>query len=81
MQGETMPTEQRIISHRGVSIPAPVLNIELHVLPDFTGRVVIHFKNGRAICHRRLLEREHIASLDSFLELARMAGYSVSEGN
>lgn len=76
-----MPTEQITINHRGVNIPAPVLNIELHVLPDFTGRVVIHFEKGRAICHRRLLDREHVASLDSFLELARDAGYKVSEGS
>ncbi|NWC65425.1 hypothetical protein [Cedecea sp. P7760] len=76
-----MPTEQRTINHRGANTQVPVLNIELHVAPDFSGRVVIHFEKGRAICHRRLLDREHVASLDSFLELARMAGYRVSEGN
>lgn len=74
-----MVTEHRTTSHRGVNIQAPVLNIDLHVLPDFTGRVVIHFENGRAICNRRLLDKEHIASLDGFLELARIAGYSVKE--
>lgn len=25
----------------------PVLNIDLHVLPDFTGRVVLYIENGR----------------------------------
>jgi hypothetical protein len=74
-----MVTEQRTISYMGVNIPAPVLPIELHVLPDFTGRVVVHFEKGRAICDRRLHESEHVATLDEFLELARMAGYKVEE--
>lgn len=74
-----MATEQPTISYKGVNIPAPVLPVELHVLPDFIGRVVVHIEKGRAICDRPLQKNEHIATLDGFLELARMSGYKVEE--
>ncbi|WP_455424828.1 hypothetical protein [Dryocola sp. LX212] len=74
-----MVTEQRTINYMGVNIPAPVLPVELHVMPDFTGRVVVHIEKGRAICDRPLLKSEHVNTLDGFLELARMAGYKVEE--
>ncbi|EAW1318435.1 hypothetical protein AHX51_07340 [Salmonella enterica subsp. diarizonae] len=47
------------------------LNIELFVPSDFTGRVVLYIENGRVTCERRLLDDEHICSLDTFIELAR----------
>ncbi|MHC2980724.1 hypothetical protein EMD38_05685 [Citrobacter freundii] len=59
--------------------PPPVLNVDLHVLPDFTGRVVLHIENGRVICDRRLLDDEHICSVQSFIELAREAGLRIEE--
>ncbi|EAS2250679.1 hypothetical protein DT214_05580 [Salmonella enterica subsp. salamae] len=62
---------QQNIAHRDVSIPLPVLNIDLHVLPNFTGRVVLYIENGRVICDRRLLDDEHICALDTFIEMAR----------
>lgn len=51
--------------------PPPVLNVDLHVLPDFTGRVVLYIENGRVTCDRRLLDDEHICALDTFIEMAR----------
>ncbi len=36
---------QQTMLYQGVLIP-PVLNVDLHVLPDFTGRVVLHIENG-----------------------------------
>ncbi|EPL3985319.1 hypothetical protein M5Q85_001456 [Citrobacter freundii] len=63
-------TSQQTIMH-GVQIPPPVLNVDLHVLPDFTGRVVLYIENGRVTCDRRLLDDEHICALDTFIEMAR----------
>lgn len=56
---------------QGMQIPRPVLNVDLHVLPDFTGRVVLYIENGRVTCDRRLLDDEHICALDTFIEMAR----------
>lgn len=61
-----MTMEQSTTSFPGVNILLPVLNADLHVAPDFTGRVVVHFDNGRAICHRRLRDSEHVTTLDGF---------------
>ncbi|EAA7933070.1 hypothetical protein ID86_27335 [Salmonella enterica subsp. enterica] len=56
---------------RDVLVPLSALNIELFLPPDFTGRVVLYIENGRVTCERRLLDDEHICSLDTFIELAR----------
>ncbi|EAA5550920.1 hypothetical protein DQJ50_25335 [Salmonella enterica subsp. enterica] len=61
---------QQTIMH-GIQIPPPVLNVDLHVLPDFTGRVVLYIEKGRVTCDRRLFEDEHICALDNFIEMAR----------
>lgn len=63
-------TNQQTVLYQGVQIPRPVLNVDLHVLPDFTGRVVPHIEKGRVICDRRLLDDEHICSLPTFIEMA-----------
>ncbi|MCD8663683.1 hypothetical protein B4U25_46540 [Klebsiella pneumoniae] len=60
-------------------IPRPVLNVDLHVLPDFTGRVVLHIENGRVICDRQLFDDEHICTLATFIEMARDAGLRIEE--
>lgn len=57
---------------------AAVLNVNLHVAPNFTGRVVVHLKDGRHVRDCPLLNDEHIATLPSFLEMARNAGWSVT---
>ncbi|HAS0869150.1 TPA: hypothetical protein I3305_004460 [Enterobacter hormaechei subsp. oharae] len=62
---------QQTMLYQGVLIPRPVLNVDLHVLPDFTGRVVLYIEKGRVTCDRRLLDDEHICSLDTFIEMAR----------
>ncbi len=41
------------------------------------GRAVIHCKNGEIISCTVIRNEEHIASLQTFLELAKMAGYTV----
>ncbi|EPY4330032.1 hypothetical protein ACXDJA_005902 [Klebsiella variicola] len=70
---------QQTMLYQGVLIPPPVLNVDLHVLPDFTGRVVVHIENGRVICDRRLFDDEHICSLATFIEMARDAGLRIEE--
>ncbi len=74
-----MVTEQLTIEQRMMRITKPVLNIGLHISPNFNGRVMVYFENGHAICDRPLLDEEHVNTLDGFLELARMAGYKVEE--
>ncbi|HGL6905492.1 hypothetical protein [Citrobacter farmeri] len=69
---------QQIIMH-GVQIPPPVLNVDLHVLPDFTGRVVLYIENGRVTCDRRLFDDEHICALDTFIEMAREMELRIEE--
>ncbi|CAH6053654.1 TPA: hypothetical protein MYQ36_002891 [Citrobacter braakii] len=61
---------QQTIMH-GMQIHPQVLNVDLHVLPDFTGRVVLYIEKGRVTCDRRLLDDEHICALDTFIEMAR----------
>ncbi|EGL9254833.1 hypothetical protein IMA94_004773 [Salmonella enterica] len=70
---------QQMMTYCGMQIPPPVLNINLHVLPNFTGRVVLYIENGRVICDRQLLDDEHVCSLDSFIEIAREAGIRFEE--
>ncbi|MGN5573030.1 hypothetical protein [Enterobacter sp. Lyrl_3] len=72
-----MQVNQQLISRRGKLIPLPLLNVDLHVSPEFTGRVVVHIKEGRQICDYPLREAEHINTLSGFLALARQAGWRV----
>ncbi|ENB7488833.1 CHC2 zinc finger domain-containing protein [Citrobacter koseri] len=55
-----------------------LLSVNLHVSPNFTGRVVVQLKEGRHVCDYPLVNGEHIATLPSFLEMARRAGWSVT---
>jgi hypothetical protein len=73
-----MPAQQMIM-HHGIRIPRPVLNVDLHVLPDFTGRVVLYIENGQVKCDRRLLNDEHICSLATFIEMAREMELRIGE--
>lgn len=69
---------QQMITRRGTPIPLPLLNVDLHVSPGFTGRVVIHVKDGRQICDYPLRENDHICTMEGFLTLARQAGWVVT---
>lgn len=72
-------SNQQTTLYQGVQISRPVLNVDLHVLPDFTGRVVLHIQNGKVICDRRLLDDEHICSLATFIQMARDADLRIEE--
>lgn len=62
---------QQMMMYRGVEIPRPILNIDLHVAPEFTGRVVLYIESGIVKADRRLSDDEHICALDTFIEMAR----------
>ncbi|WP_370611642.1 hypothetical protein [Citrobacter meridianamericanus] len=64
-------TNQQTMLYQGLQIPRPVLNLDLHILPDFTGRVVLYIENGKVKCDRRLFPDEHICTLENFIEMAR----------
>ncbi|WP_202308477.1 hypothetical protein [Dryocola clanedunensis] len=74
-----MATEQSTTSYKGVNIAVPVLPVELHVMPDFTGRVVLYIENGRVKADRRLRDEEHICAIDTFIEMAREMGLQLNE--
>lgn len=74
-----MQVNQQMMTYQGMQIPRPVLNVDLHVLPDFTGRVVLYIEKGRVTCDRRLLDDEHICALDTFIEMAREVGLRLEE--
>ncbi|HEE0139743.1 TPA: hypothetical protein R8G72_000818 [Citrobacter youngae] len=74
-----MQVNQQMMTYQDVQIPIPILNVNLHVLPDFTGRVVLYIEKGRVTCDRRLLDDEHICALDTFIEMAREAGLRLEE--
>lgn len=42
---------------------------------DFTGRVMLHVKNGQATGYYRLAENEHTGTIQQLIELAREAGW------
>lgn len=39
-----MQVNPQMMNYQGMQIPIPVLNVNLHVLSDFTGRVVLYIK-------------------------------------
>lgn len=72
-----MHANQRMFVRDGVSIPLPVRTVDLHVSPDFSGRVVVYVKNG-LVTVRRLADDEHISSLAGFIEMVQLAGWTVT---
>ncbi|VVT53984.1 hypothetical protein UYSO10_4985 [Kosakonia radicincitans] len=51
--------------------------VTLSVPSSFSGRVVVHLKDGRAIADYRLNQADHISTLSGFIELARLVGWTV----
>nr|WP_049856695.1 hypothetical protein [Trabulsiella odontotermitis] len=73
-----MHVKQNTVMYRGVQIPRPVLPVDLHVAPDFSGRVLIWFEKGEAVCDMPLRDDYMIGSLEALLEMAQRAGWSVT---
>lgn len=45
---------------------------------NFTGRILITFVNGRVVNERTISAGEHLANLNAFIELARLAGFTIT---
>ncbi|EAU0222770.1 hypothetical protein Q4W49_001719 [Salmonella enterica] len=51
--------------------------VTIPVSPDFTGRILVKLENGVVKSTYTLDQKERVASLQGFLELAEMAGFKV----
>lgn len=51
--------------------------IVVQVKSDFTGRIMLHVKDGQLEAHEPLLPGYHLSTLQGFLEMAQAAGYKV----
>lgn len=54
-------------------------DIVVQVKPDFTGRIMLHVKDGQLEAHEPLLQGFHLTTLQGFLEMAQAAGYQIQE--
>ncbi|WP_447873886.1 hypothetical protein [Serratia fonticola] len=52
--------------------------IKLGIYPSTTGRVLLYVRNGVITANMPILPDHHCCSLDTFIELARNAGWHVS---
>ena len=55
----------------------PMLNVDLHVSPDFSGRIMLYVVDGIVKCEMRLHEDEIIGTPSLFNHLLERAGYHV----
>lgn len=69
-----MPNKADLMSLAASRCVAPV---DLNVKPGFTGRVVVHLKDGQPICNYRLNDDDHVTTLRGFIELATAAGWKI----
>jgi hypothetical protein len=53
--------------------------ITLRVRPEFTGRLTLYIENGKLKASLPMRDDEVTASLDVFIELARRAGWKITE--
>lgn len=56
----------------------PMLNVALHASPDFSGRILVHLKNGCVVAEQRLNERDIIGTPELFTELLERVGYRMN---
>ncbi|KUR16114.1 hypothetical protein [Klebsiella aerogenes] len=56
----------------------PVLNVDLHVSPDFSGRIMLYVENGLVKSELPLLPDEIIGMPTLFNQLLERAGYRVT---
>ncbi|SSH11810.1 hypothetical protein [Klebsiella pneumoniae] len=56
----------------------PMLNVDLHVSPDFSGRIMLYVENGLVKSEMRLMPDEIIGTPSLFNQLLERAGYCVT---
>lgn len=59
------------------NIPEEILT-KLGIYPSTTGRVLLYVRNGVITANMPILPEHHCCSLETFIELARNAGWHVS---
>ncbi|EPM4187488.1 MAG: hypothetical protein E6290_12445 [Klebsiella oxytoca] len=53
----------------------PMLNVALHVSPDFTGRILLYVVDGKVECETPLMPNEIVGTSKLFNEMLARAGY------
>ncbi len=56
----------------------PLLNVDLHVSPDFSGRILLYIENGLVKSEMPLLPNEIIGTPTLFNQLFERAGYRIA---
>lgn len=56
----------------------PLLNVDLHVSPDFSGRIMLYVENGLVKADMRLQPEEIIGTQSLFEQMLERAGYHVA---
>ncbi|MDU2019008.1 MAG: hypothetical protein E6736_01940 [Leclercia adecarboxylata] len=56
----------------------PLLNIDLHVSPDFSGRILLYIENGVVKGETPLMPDEIIGTPSLFNQLLERAGYRIA---
>lgn len=56
----------------------PLLNIDLHISPDFTGRILLYIENGVVKGETPLMADEIIGTPSLFNQLLERAGYRIT---
>lgn len=56
----------------------PLLNIDLHVSPDFSGRILLYIENGVVKGETPLMADEIIGTATLFNHLLERAGYRIA---
>ncbi len=56
----------------------PILNVDLHVSPDFSGRILLYIENGLVKSEMPLLPNEIIGTPSLFNQLLERAGYRIA---
>lgn len=56
----------------------PMLNVDLHVSPDFSGRIMLYVENGLVKSNIPLMPDEIIGTPTLFKQMLERAGYHVT---
>ncbi|MGA9606255.1 MAG: hypothetical protein WBR21_04420 [Rouxiella badensis] len=53
----------------------PMLNVDLPVSPDFSGRILLYVERGHVVANKPVLEDEMVGSVELFTQFLQRAGY------
>ena len=73
-----MQTNQPMITHRGVQLPALFHLVQLSIPADYTGRLVVELHGGEVVNETPLAPQDIISSLAAFIEIAGQAGWTIT---